>query len=704
MIQQVRLLTLLVIFTVLLSCGGGGGGDGGNQPPPPQNRVPQLSVDFPLSSGVTDKATFSTRGSVTDPDGDAITSIRVIDSSGSELLSVQPTASTFSLDVPLSNGVNDLTIEARDSNGGISTREIRIRKDIFLGRIVAPVYSAGNDRIYFTAQGTYPLLPTGPNALIELDPATGIRRIVSGNGVGVGPEFVDIGVLIENSISDTALVYDFGRDAAIRIDLASGDRTIAADLSGIAEFPPHGIVFDAARNRLLANRHYNLWEFSFSDSSASLVAQLNVANGNASLKDQSLAISEDSNTLYLDGGGAIAQVDAGTYSVTETVLNNPTANFGMVPDEPNSAMVYGASQTIYRVELGSGAELDSYLAPGETGPLEFIGRGRTPTEVLAVDSRTDRILALDYQNETYDIIGGSTRGRGASLRSEYIAVLEGTSRLLSMSFSTVPANLDFGLLEIDVGTGDRIPTDIGSFPDPSTGGAVSDAATGIIDFGKGRTADEVLWLSDGQQALYAIAANTGDVSTVANFQGDSRPGRFCLDNSNGTAYLADFNSDRLISLNLSDGSFETISSFDSQVATGPRVTLLSMACDNAGQRILAVTLGSLMEIDYQTGDRRVLFDANDLTGESVDLASVLAVSGDGTEVYVSALSTGGFADLFRIDLAVGRIEAVLKDPAPSMFRPLAMEFLDESTAYVLAEWGNLWSVDLQSGERLLISR
>jgi hypothetical protein len=74
------------------------------------------------------------------------------------------------------------------------------------------------------------------NQIMSVDPATGARTLVSGPGRGTGPAFVSpISVTSDSPDSVVVLDMDFsagtglGRGALIRVDLASGNRTLLSD-------------------------------------------------------------------------------------------------------------------------------------------------------------------------------------------------------------------------------------------------------------------------------------------------------------------------------------------------------------------------------------------------------------------------------------------------------------------------------------------
>ncbi|MFV1967542.1 MAG: PEP-CTERM sorting domain-containing protein [Pirellulaceae bacterium] len=75
--------------------------------------------------------------------------------------------------------------------------------------------------------------------ILEVDPATGDRRLVAGNGVGTTPQEFAVPVDIVVEPEGTLLVLDGGRNVVFRVDPRTGDRVILSgmDNGGGAPFP-----------------------------------------------------------------------------------------------------------------------------------------------------------------------------------------------------------------------------------------------------------------------------------------------------------------------------------------------------------------------------------------------------------------------------------------------------------------------------------
>ena len=90
----------------------------------------------------------------------------------------------------------------------------------------------------------------GVGTIVEIDPATGQRRMISRGGshaVGDGPAFVSLTDMAFAADGETLIVVDLGREALIEVDLVTGDRRIITQSfgepvgSGYDFRVPHGI-------------------------------------------------------------------------------------------------------------------------------------------------------------------------------------------------------------------------------------------------------------------------------------------------------------------------------------------------------------------------------------------------------------------------------------------------------------------------------
>jgi hypothetical protein len=94
----------------------------------------------------------------------------------------------------------------------------------------------------------------GLSALVAVDLGTGDRTILSGSGVGTGPQFGDPWDVALDSTNNRAIVADRLEVAVLLVDLATGDRTVLSDAttgSGPSFSDPYSVALDASRNRVI---------------------------------------------------------------------------------------------------------------------------------------------------------------------------------------------------------------------------------------------------------------------------------------------------------------------------------------------------------------------------------------------------------------------------------------------------------------------
>lgn len=87
-------------------------------------------------------------------------------------------------------------------------------------------------------------------ALVDVDLATGDRTLVSGYGLGAGPDLLDVRSIAWDEANDRVLVLDNEAGALLSVDLSTGDRTLVSDDSrgtGPTMDQPEGLVLDGTR-------------------------------------------------------------------------------------------------------------------------------------------------------------------------------------------------------------------------------------------------------------------------------------------------------------------------------------------------------------------------------------------------------------------------------------------------------------------------
>ena len=142
------------------------------------------------------------------------------------------------------------------------------------------------------------------------------------------------------------------------------------------------------------------------------------------------------------------------------------------------------------------------------------------------------------------------------------------------------------------------------------------------------------------------------------------------------------------------------------IGTGPSaVSLSGLACDSTNDRVLIsdgnTATASVLAVDMSTGDRSVISDSTIGAGDALLSPRVLAVSRDGGAAYAF---DNGNNSLVHIDLANGDRSEVARMFGPSWTQVLGMKMIDDEFALISDQNYYVWSLDLQSGELMLVSK
>ena len=220
------------------------------------------------------------------------------------------------------------------------------------------------------------------NAVVRVDPVTGLRTVVSSNSVGGGPGFVSPSAISVQSNGDL-LVADESLSALFEVDAATGYRTIVSGCSdascssliggGSAFANPRDITLDASGDALLL------------DTALNAVFRVDTATGNRSVVSSStmgsgpgLALPQG---IAFDANGQIWLTDRN------------------VPGDPERGLVVridpltGERTLVASASVGAGRDLEVPvgLALDASGNVVLVDFG--PGIVLSVDSVSgDRVV------------------------------------------------------------------------------------------------------------------------------------------------------------------------------------------------------------------------------------------------------------------------------------------------------------------------
>src|SRR5258708_7841695 len=235
---------VLAGFTLVLgtACHKSSGGSG-TIPPSSDVTPPVVTIRFPITGTMTDAATIHVSGTATDPSG--VSAVHV----NGAVATTNDGFATWTAVVPLHKGTNVLETTAFDKigNGDAFAGSVTIENPgTFLLDVLDVTADLTNNRLL--------VADTLVNAVLAVDLADGTREVITGKGVGQGPDLRDPERLAVDLLNGRVLVLDAFADRVVGVDLVSGDRT---ELSGpaVGSGPPlegpRGLAFDEARHRTL---------------------------------------------------------------------------------------------------------------------------------------------------------------------------------------------------------------------------------------------------------------------------------------------------------------------------------------------------------------------------------------------------------------------------------------------------------------------
>jgi sugar lactone lactonase YvrE len=161
--------------------------------------------------------------------------------------------------------------------------------------------------------GTLLVADSVPDTLLRVNPTTGDRQVISGSGIGSGPEtqnVVGLALLPDNQL----LAADSQLDAIVRIDLATGNRTIVSSNevgSGPRYVDPFDVIVASDGSALVinsvpiikrGNRRPGVLRVDLASGDRTLFSGANAGAGFEMRTATSIAIEADGSLLVIDAG------------------------------------------------------------------------------------------------------------------------------------------------------------------------------------------------------------------------------------------------------------------------------------------------------------------------------------------------------------------------------------------------------------------
>ncbi len=482
-----RIVGSTLIALGVAACGGGGP-DGeivGGPGVAPATLSAALQVTFPPGGSATDGAATMVCGRVTGGSADAVYV-------NGHLATTVDGFATWVCKVPLIPGPNDVTIEAIESDGGRSVEvgPVVHRQDLV---VRAPIDIAGH-------AGGIVMLDRVSKTIVAHDLDAAVAEVVSGQGVGRGVGFVEPLFMAVTSDQKDAFVFDASECRVIRVDMATGDRTLVSDrtFAGLDIYSSDAILADESATFILVGSaiiRVDSWT-----GGRDVFAMGSVANVTGTAFD-----AVESRLLVVDSGlnklSAI-RVPSGRVEI----ISGPDANVpiatsrGLALTPRRTALVFGAQpNTIVEIDLGNGARR-TWTIP--------LGAIRNPGSLAYVDGRLfvtelarGLIHRVDLAAGTVETLHGRV-GHGVELGELGVAI--GISDGQALILDSVNATV----VGVDLDTGARGV--VSKHPAPLTR---ADSAP-VFDIMDG--AHEAIVLDRGSGLLVRLDLESGEATTVAS--------------------------------------------------------------------------------------------------------------------------------------------------------------------------------------------
>ncbi|HVY46939.1 MAG TPA: hypothetical protein VHB21_13720 [Minicystis sp.] len=695
--RSIRTAAFLVL--ALAGCGGGnatstgGGGGGGSSTSSSASAsggsssagggsVGEVTIAFPPKRSLTNEKKVHVRGSTSEPA--RVASLTV----GGVTATTQDGFATWTADVPLETGLHTLHVDAVDAQGAAhpGVASVQVDREVFLISAASMAVDESAGRAFVSAKDD----GGHQEMLVQVDLGTGARRVVSGDGIGAGPELgvpafaglvwyaasgrvigiepesalwsIDPASGARTKIADYAsagpravglvldeaggrlVTADYASGAVLALDPVTGASTTISDAthgSGPARAFPQAIAFDAASSRLFVGlqSHQDIYAVSLSSGDRVLLSGGGVGAGPALESLYGMTFDPAGARLVVadDVAGHFVAVDAATGD--RTTLPGPPASANEAPGLAVGSLVMHAGSilavddtvdAIASFDLSTGARADvSRIGVGSGPPVETTDTG------AAYDASSDAFYFFDVQHAALASVDRETGARRIVSDATHgsgpsLGAVYDLVAVHGFGYAACVAG-DAPLQRIDFTTGDRVALPTGS--GPSLGAPVAltrDAA-----------ADRLYLLNNAGQVL-SLDPHTGDAALVS----DEGSGPSLVFHRGlwfaGDALFAGDSVD-LVRIDVASGARTVIS--DAMTGAGPTLLGDHGAVGADGKTLFLATGAGLLTVDLTSGDRSaVSTGAPPLEG--------LALDADGqpwaTTEYFGALATFDLASGARV--------------------------------------------------------
>lgn len=672
----------------------------------------RVRVAFPPRSAVATQDRLVVRGAIDDPGHDVVrVKVGGVEAASSDGLR------TWAAEVALAPGANRIDVVWETSTGLQGTDHLDVRRE------VNPVLFGfkldvddGGDRAL--------VVDVTRHAVLGVDLQTGARSVVSGLGVGIGPEpGLDLPAACRVDPSgQRLLVIESTRLYAV--DLDSGDREVIADSStgsgpslwtaqGLALHPTAGLAY------VPVDTPPALLEVDLATGARRVVSDADTGSG--------AAIDDYSGAAWDPGRGAVLVVDQDALAlvaIDPATGNRTVVSGGGVGDGPDLTWVLELrvhDGTAYLREVGPGNVYVVDLATGNRTLVQSdydayetrgFGLDSARNRAILSDTVRDRVVAVDLVTGAQTAISTIAAGDGPVFQ-----LLHGLSDMdYHAARHTLYAVTSIYMVAIDPDTGDRT---IVSSLERGVGPRLRSA--GIVRVDPAR--DRLLATDDLDAAILAVDPDTGDrtvltaASTAAQEDGYWRTLELDTAHDRGLIYTP---RGAVYAFDLGDGATTRLvppAAVDTPLNNGTHEWAVGIGYDPARDVLLVADRNSnlVMAVDLATGQRSVF--ATFGGGPSVWPVTTFKREGDISGLRVDPVGRFAYVLLgrgvVRVDLdtrASKTVTDVRTGRGLPPYLPTSLT-LDRGNGFAflaptLIENGHrgIFAVDLANGDRLLNSK
>lgn len=676
-----------------------------------------VEIAFPPRHSATDSATVRIRGKARIGAG-----IVSIEASGVPAQSSDGFA-TWSVEVPLALGPNEIDVSVvTDDDERESVAQLSVGRSLRLGYVLDMEVDRAGDRV----------LAVDPSldAVIEVDLATGVSRVISSPDVGTGPVLTNLRSVTLDAARDRALVTDQASSAVVAIDLDTGNRSIVADATvgagPVIEWPEDSVV-DTARNRVLIldSLADALVAIDLDTGERSLVSGAGVGAGPSFVSVTRMALDAAANRVLVSDASLDAILAVDLDSGERSILSSNDQLYTMrlprhieIDRAHDRALVIdmlGNSFHILAVDLDSGERTSLALSWVGRGPYLRGGQG------FALDATRGRMLVTTTVGRSIYTLHPTTNGNQHDQEWGHLTRLDvgAGPRLFNVesglvrqsSRALITERTQKMVLSVDLDTGERVES-LG----PAHG---LDDSLSFMD-GLARDGNDRVLIASGtgEEEIRSFDLRTGSDTVVSSA---ASPGPFIDDIE---SLIFDRSQNRILVLTEELGVFavDRDSGVRTQVSgedlgTGPELgEAISFALDGARDRLLITDedADGLLTVDLATGDRSVVFegillptsgDDDDDEAEEAYLGLV-AVDEAGDRAVAVDRRAGA---IFALDLVTGTHSVVSSryDGLGPRLEWVSSIFIDPARNLILVtdrQLGGLIAVDPMTGDRVVVSR